>query len=204
MPKKTEYVIDEELTNTVSVMLNTIPKLQALRDNSVIILCCMKVRMDDDGETEPPKGGPVKLKKLSDLERLFVDGNAHYILTVDYHFWKNSNQKQQWKKLFDMLMDIQPEPTDKGLKLKKRAPTCDTKHVETYELFGACDDASLAVWDAMKNSGGRMKDFLDSCAPAPNKKKTAAAKPGAEPESGAEPEPEPEPAPKGKKSNGKK
>jgi len=207
MPKKTEYVTDEELTNTVSSMLSNIEKLQALRDNNVVILCCMKVRMDDDGETEPPKGSPVKLKKLSDLERLFVEGNAHYILTMDYHYWKNSDQKQQWKKLFDELMDIQPEPTETGLKLKKRAPTCSTKHVESYELFGACDDETLAVRDAMKNTGGRIKDFIGSFVSAPATATDAADEALAEPEPEPEPEPEspePEPAPKSKGKNGNK
>lgn len=206
MAKKTEYVTDEELTNTVTAMLSSIPQLEPLRDNSVVILCCMKIRMDDEGETEPPKGSPVKLKKLSDLERLFVEGNAHYILTMDYHFWKTADMKQQWKGIFDELMDIQPEPTEAGLKLKKRAPTVPNKHVETYELFGACDDATLAVRNAMKNVGGRIKDFVSEFATsttapaAPAEAATPEPEPEPEqPEPEAEsPEPEPEPAPKSK------
>lgn len=205
MAKKTEYVTDDELTNAVSGLLSNVPQLQALRDCEVVILCCMKVRMDDDGETEPPKGSPVKLKKLSDVDRLFAEGNAHYILTMDYHFWKHATEKQQMAKLFDELMDIKPEPTEAGLKLKKREASVDVKHVETLELFGAFDEPTLLVRDAMKNVGKRLKDFVDDFVPAPppaadepavNNSEPEAGEPAGEPE--PEPEPEPQPAPKAK------
>jgi len=186
MAKKTEYVTDEELTNAVSQLLTTVPQLKALRDCDVVILCCMRVRMDDNGETEQPKGCPVKLKKLSDLERLFVEGNAHYILTMDYHFWKNSNERQHTAQLFDELMGIKVETSETGLKLKKRDATVTVRHVETVELFGAFDDPTLALREAMKNVGKRMKDFVDDITPAASSADDS--DPEQAPESGEQPE----------------
>ena len=201
MPKKTEYIPDDELTKAVSGLLTDekLPELQALRENEVIILCCMKVVMDEDGETEPPTGGPVKLKKLSDLERLFIQDNAHYILTMDYHFWKEANERQQMARLFDALMDIKPEKTDAGLKLKKRQPGIEMKHPQTYGYFGAFDEPALVLRDAMKDVGRRLKDFVDDIAatePEPAAEAEAGEQPAAE--EAAEPAPEegePEPAP---------
>lgn len=200
MPKKTEYTPDDELTSTVDLMLGTLPQLQDLRDNSVGILCCMKVRMDDDGETEPPKGSPVKLKKLSELERLFIQNKAHYILTMDYHFWKHADRRQQWSKLFDELRDIKPEMTEAGLKLKKRLPSVTVKHVTTLELFGAHDDVTLSIRNAMKNASGRIVEFVDGLdRPAEVADSAASAEMSeaadkVDQESEPEPEPEPEPA----------
>lgn len=195
MPKKTEYVTDDELTKAVSNLLGEerLPELQALRENEVVILCCMKVVMDDDGETEPPEGGPVKLKKLSDMERLFVEGNAHYILTMDYHFWKHASERQRTAKLFDTLLDIKPEPTEGGLKLKKRAPDVDVKHAATLALFGAYDEPTLLLRDAMKDVSRRLKDYVDDIATPEPEAAPAGEEPSPESEEG---EPEPAPAPK--------
>lgn len=195
MPKKTEYVTDDELTKAVSGLLsNEEVPLADLRDNGVIILCCFKIRMDDDGETEPPKGSPVKLKKLSDLERLFVTDNAHYILTMDYHFWKNSNQQQQLATLFDLLMDIKPEASEAGLKLSKRDSDVPFRHAATVQLFGSWNEAVLLVRESFKNVGGRLKDFMDDIA-------ASSAQP---PETAAPEEGEPEPAAKPKTKPGVK
>jgi len=205
MAKKTEYVTDDELTKAVSALLGNegLPKLSALRENEVVILCCMKVRMDDNGETQPPKGNPVKLKKLSDLERLFVEGNAHYILTMDYHFWKNANEQQQMAHLYDELRTIKPEPSEKGLALKKWEPTVNVKFADTIEYFGAFDDETLQLRNAMKNVSKRLKDFSVEPPAAEAEVPTAepATEAGSEPEEGS---PEPEPAPKSKSKNGKK
>lgn len=164
MPKKTEYVTDDELTGLVSTMLanENLTDLQPLRENEIVIMCCMKVRMDEEGETESTKGNPVKLKKLSDVERLFIKGKAHYTLVMDYHFWKNSDDKQRWAKLFDVLYGIKPEKTEAGLKLKKRERDIPVDHAKTLALFGPFDDGTLAVRDAFKDIKGRFLEFVDN------------------------------------------
>ena len=194
MAKKTEYVTDDDLTKAVSGLLGneSLPLLSPLRDNEVIILCCMKVVMDDEGETEPPEGGPVKLKKLSDLERLFVEGNAHYILTMDYHFWKHASACQQTARLYDELRTIRPEPSEKGLALKKWKPTINVKFADTLEYFGPFDDETLVMRDAMKHGSKRLKDFVDDIAASGA---TGKSNPEPEPDTEGEPEPEPEPEP---------
>jgi hypothetical protein len=126
------------------------------------------------------------------LERLFIQDNAHYILTMDYHYWKNSNERQQMAKLFDALMDIQPEPTESGLKLKKREADVTVRHAATLAFFGAFDEDTLLIRDAFKNVSRRLKDFVDDIA-------AESAEP-TEGESAPETEAEPEPA---SKSRGK-
>ena len=200
MPKKTEFTTDDELTKAVTSLLadDRVPQLQPLRDNEVNILCCFKVRMDDNGETEPPKGCPVKLKKLSDLERLFIEGNAHYILTADYHWWKNSNERQQAAGLFDTLMDIKPEPTESGLKLKKRESGIPVKHPETLALFGVYDEPTLFLRDCMRNVSRRLTGFVDDFIAPQTEEAAGETEPQTEQETEPEAEGEPEPVPKKK------
>ena len=171
MPKTTtEYSTDNELTKAVSDLLadESLADLQPLRDHQVIILCCVRTRITQDGETKPCKGSPVKLKKLSEMERLFIPDNAHYILMADYHWWKHANVRQQTAKLFDNLLTIQPEPKEGGgLTLKKREPVIDVKFTETLAYYGAFDHCTLLLRDAMKDSTRRVRDFVGELAEGP-------------------------------------
>lgn len=162
MPTLTEYEADAELSAMVTLQLDTpeLKELQSLRDNEIAILSCLRIRMKDD-EDVPCKGKPAKIKKLGDVERLFVDGHAHYILVMDRHFWKHADKRQQMANVFDALMDVQAEQTESGLKLKKRPSDVDFSHMATVAYFGPYNEGTLNLFEAYSNTRYRLKEFVE-------------------------------------------
>jgi hypothetical protein len=162
MATLTEYEADAELSDMVTLQLDTpeLKELQSLRDNEVAILSCVRIRMKDD-EDVPCKGKPAKIKKLGDVERLFVDNHAHYVLVMDRHFWKHANKRQQMANVFDALMDIQAEMTESGLKLKKRPSDVDFSHMATINYFGPYNENTLNLFEAYSNTSYRLKEFVE-------------------------------------------
>jgi hypothetical protein len=178
---KIEYANEPELTEMVTAMLanQNLKELQTLYEHQVIILCCARVCMDENGETMS-SGAPVKLKKLSEVERVFVADHAHYIVVVDYHWWKTATERQKLANLFDHLMTIKPEAKEDGLALKKREPSIGVKYAETLAYFGPYDEPTLLLRDAVKGMNRRLVEFVDDI--------------GAAAEAPEPVEPEPEPA----------
>ena len=160
---KTEYVPDEDLTPLVNaVMANEeLTELQDIRDNSITIHCCMRVKLDSNGDSKPYKGAPCKLKKVSDAERAFMHDNAQYVLIMDYGFWNGANERQRVAHIFDALQDIEIEDGKSGPKLKKRASDVIINHMATIRRFGAFDEPTLNLQECYKDVGGRLSDFLD-------------------------------------------
>lgn len=165
MATLTEYEVDAELSAMVTLQLDRpeLKELQSLRDNEIAILSCLRIRMKNY-EDVPCKGKPTKLKKLGEVERLFVDSHAHYVLVMDRHFWNHANERQRMANVFDALMDVLAEKTGKtesGLKLKKRPSDVDFSHMATINYFGPYNENTLNLFEAYSNTRYRLKEFVE-------------------------------------------
>src|SRR4051812_14682303 len=120
-----EYSVEKELTELVDEVLHKPEHSEfgPIRDVDLTILPCFVIRTDEDGQTKAGKGDPVKLKKISDLDRLFMKDKPHYIVVVDYGVWENAPDEQRMAMLHACLMQISVEHTDGGkIKLGSRKP----------------------------------------------------------------------------------
>ena len=197
MPKT--YSIEKELTDFVEKLLlnSEIVGLSPLRDHKVKVAACFVIDTDDDGEAKAGKGAPVVLKKVGEVERTFVKDRAQFILVVDYHAWNSWNEKLRHAYLYEELISISVEKTEKGIKIK-RVPHDVNTHVSSMALFGPYTKPLQDLVEAYANKGHRVDHLFDLAAtgghqPEPELEeshiKTAEEVLGEEPE--AEPEAEP-------------
>jgi hypothetical protein len=152
----TEYTIDKEISNAVVDMLGDglYTEFAPLRDNEVKIETCAMVRVNKDGEDMPAKDDPVTLKKVPQVEKLFVD--VDYILIVDNSAWKTANSEKAQKAIIHRgLMKILVEPNDGGVKLATRKPDI-VEFTETAMRFGAYTDKLLTFQEATALASKRV------------------------------------------------
>jgi hypothetical protein len=175
---KVEYVEDDELRAAVDDIINNpkIHEMEAVRELGVAILCCMIVKMSEDGEEAKVPVWPAKLNKLNEAERLYVKDHAHYILTMEYSFWHAANEKQRFAALLDTLLDIEPtkEESDANIKLKKRTPDIRVKHLATIGYYGAYNEDIINLREVF-DSNTLLVDLTGQARQLP-KVKPAAAK----------------------------
>jgi hypothetical protein len=156
----TEYAIDKEVSNAVTDMLgdSLYTEFAPLRDNEVKIETCTLVRTNKDGEDMPAKDDPVTLKKVPQVEKLFVD--VDYILIVDNSAWKTANSDKAQKAIIHRgLMKILVEPKDEGVKLATRKPDI-VEFTETAMRFGAYNDRLLGFQEATAMASKRIAKEL--------------------------------------------
>jgi len=149
---RTEYVMDEELTNTVSAVVNeeAAPEFQWIRDYGLGIYCAMGVRLDDNGDTWPLRNGPVKLRKVSDMELLFTSDSAVQLyLVMDYHFWSKVDERTRKAKLCEQFATLKPSNF-------KRMQT--TEHKPKDESMDTCIKWTDEEWQAIAKRARALKD----------------------------------------------
>lgn len=137
MPKTTEYVIEQDLTDLVADVLSNqdYVDLKSLRICGVIIHACMKIQMDDEDQPVKCKGNPVTLKKFGPAERLFIRDDAHLMLVFDFGTWENCSVVEREYYIYRALVSLSAEEKDDVLKFTKHKPDV-TEHLSTLVLFG--------------------------------------------------------------------
>jgi hypothetical protein len=158
----TEYIQDKEIANAVTDMLGDteFTEFAPLRDSEVKIESCVCVRTNQEGEDQPPKADPVSLKKVSPVEKVFVD--LDYILVVDNSAWKTANTDQAQSAIIHRgLMKIQVEQSEKGLKLATRKPDI-VEFSETVVRFGTYNQPLKTLKEAFTLAAKRLAKELHS------------------------------------------
>lgn len=157
----TEFVPDKEIANAITDMLGDTdyPEFAPLRENEVKIESCLMVRTNQEGEDQKPKADPITAKKVSPVEKLFVD--ADYILIVDNSAWKTANSEQALGAIIHRgLMKIQVEVSEKGgLKMTTRKPDI-VEFSETVMRFGSYNQPLLTLKDALATAAKRLANQL--------------------------------------------
>lgn len=160
MPK--EYSQEKELTEFVERLTtgDDIAELSPLRDHKIRVLACFVIDTDDDGEPKAGKGDPVVLKKVGDVERTFLKDKAQFILVVDYHAWNGWSDKLRTAYLYDELIGISVEKTEKGVKIKRVPPGVRT-HTSSVARFGAYTKPLQELMDAYDNKSQRLDHLFE-------------------------------------------
>lgn len=136
MANKIEYITEPELTDLVSDVLTNenYADLKSLRQNDVVILSCMKIHMDDNSEYVKCKGNPVALKKVGDMERIFMTDSAHFILVFDMGVWEGSSATERKYHVYRTLVAMSAEMKGEKLVFTKHKPDV-VEHLSTLTLF---------------------------------------------------------------------
>ncbi len=152
-----EYDMDKELEHDVASMIEdaTLSEFEDLRELGIIVLPCMRIRMDKDGETQPCTGEPVSVKRVGPVERLFMSKKPHFILVVDYGTWNAADEQRRKIMLHRGLMRLVVEKTDDGIHLSTRKPEI-VEFIRTVERFGAYTEQLLNLREAFRNSANRI------------------------------------------------
>lgn len=162
----TEYVESKELTNALTDFLGELEytEFNPIRDTELKIQICLVVRQNAEGEDVPPKGDPVALKKVTPLERVYID--ADYILTVDNYAWNHAKTKQEQDAMLHRgLMQIDIQSTEKGVKLKTRKPEI-REFSATVGRFGAYHERLINFKDTFELAGKALVRQLGAGDPA--------------------------------------
>jgi len=116
-----EYSSEKELDAALEKIIGNNPDFIPLVDGEVRVAACFVIRMNDDDETIPPKGAPVKIVKVPPALQVFMAGKIKpsFILVVDKHWWDNSPDKTREGAVGRYLYRIEIQKTDDGLVLKK-------------------------------------------------------------------------------------
>ncbi len=147
-----EYVKDETLQGALDDILSDgeLREFANLRDNKVVIACCLKVKTNKDGEDEASPGEVVQLKKVSALHKVFID--AHYLMVVDNYGWNNANSEIKQKAMIHKaLMRIDVEEDGGNLKFKARQPDV-VEFRATVLRYGTYNESLLDMREAFKLS----------------------------------------------------
>ena len=153
----TEYDMDKELEHDVASMIEdaALSEFEALRELSIIVLPCMRIRMDKDGESQPCTGEAVSAKRIGPVERLFMPKKPHFILVVDYGAWSAADEQRRKIMLHRGLMRLVAEKDDDGIHLSTRTPEI-VEFIRTVERFGAYTEQLLNLREAFRNSANRI------------------------------------------------
>jgi hypothetical protein len=162
----TDYDLDKDLEREMVGMVadETLSEFGPLRDLAIVILSCVKVRMNKDGETEACSGDPVAVKKVGPAERLFMPKKPHFIVSVDYGTWDAADERQRKIIVHRALMRIAAEKTDEGMKVGMRKPDI-LEFTTTVARFGAYNDPLLTLREAFRNSAHRLIPQMEEEAP---------------------------------------
>lgn len=156
----TEYVIDKEVSNAVTDMLanDEYNEFDPLRNHEIKIEACLCVRLNAEGEDMPPKPEPVALRKISPVDKLFVD--VDYILIVDNSTWKTANSDQaQLAIIHRGLMKISVDEIEGKIKLSTRKPDV-VEFSATLVRFGAYKDTLLNLREILSPAAKRLAKEL--------------------------------------------
>jgi hypothetical protein len=156
---KVEYYEDTELTKLVKSIIGDTkkPALNAIREQDLKIVPIVKSRTNKEDEHEQNPGPPAKIQKVNDLWRLFTD--AHYLLIVDYYFFKHANCVEAG--IFNALCEVEVTVKDGAVKLATKKPEI---HVFTATLqeYGAFDETLLALREWMNTAKTKAaKSFVE-------------------------------------------
>ena len=158
-----EYDLNKDLSTALAEMQANVEftEFNELRENEIIVLACVRIRMDDDGETQPCKGDVVMLKKVTPLEKLFITKKPHYFMVVDHHAWTNAHETARAAMLHRGLMRIAVEKGETGIKLGMRKPDI-AEFTATVRRFGAFSDVLCDLRDAFRSSAHRLVPAVDN------------------------------------------
>jgi len=86
----TEYEPDTGLNAAITTVLSErkFAEFKPLNDQNIKVLAFLKVTTNSEGDHTPCKGCPVKVQKVSDLNRA-AGIDADYIILVDYYAWNH-------------------------------------------------------------------------------------------------------------------
>ncbi len=163
-----EYEVNKELSNALKDLLDddSMTEFTNIREHEVIILPCMKIKTDKDGESQESPGEVVQMKKVSPLHRVFIE--AHYIMVVDYYGWTHAKSTDHQKAmLHKALMRVEVDKDDGGnLKFSARAPDV-VEFRATVVRFGAYTEPLLDMREAFKLA---VPTFVDNTGSSAKKK----------------------------------
>lgn len=166
MPTKVEYSEEKELTEFFAEIMK-LPDFADLVEDEVAILPCFCIRTNDDGENVDYKWPPVKAKKVDEAMRIFMPEKPHYVLIVDYTYWKDVQPAQCEAAIHEALCSINVTKTDAGdLKLKTVPPEIVT-YARTLKRYGpyrqTLQDAAdfFTVRDGMRKNTERLLPNMD-------------------------------------------
>jgi len=159
----TDYDLDSALDDEVASMIEdaTYSEFDDLRELGIVVLPCMRVRMDKDGETQPCKGEPTTIKRVGPLERLFMTKKPHFLLVMDYGAWSAANEERRRIMLHRGLMRIAVEKTEEGTRLGTRKPDI-VEFTRTVERFGAYTEELLSLREAFRKSAHRILPTVEA------------------------------------------
>jgi len=155
MATNIEYSFDGELDDAVASMLQK-REFKNIVDVGVKIAACMLVRVDADGNTQPPKGSPIRMMKVSPLHRLLMDKKPHYLLVMDYHWWNEAEDRARRAMLHHGLCYIEAQKAEGNeLVLKMRKPDF-VLFTATVSRYGAWSEVMDELADAFASKPGRF------------------------------------------------
>jgi hypothetical protein len=152
----TEYVIDPGIEAAVSKMVNdeAFTEFIPIRKQNVIILAAAKITTDKDGIEKPGTGEPIQVKKVSDSDRVFLEG--HYKLYFDWCRWTQANEQEQKAMLHRTLMRLSVEEKEGGIKYGTRVPDIIEFHA-TVVRFGAWTESLVMLRNNLQAAQAKMK-----------------------------------------------
>jgi len=158
-----EYDLDKELEQETASMIEdeAYSEFENLRELGIVVLPCMRVSMDKDGETKPCKGEAASIKRVGPVERLFMTKKPHFLLVVDYGAWSDADEQKRRVILHRGLMRITAEKNDDGLCLGTRKPDI-VEFTRTVERFGAYTEQLLNLREAFRNSAHRILPTVEA------------------------------------------
>lgn len=138
----TEYIVDDALTSFVEQFLadKTYVELAPIRQQPFTFLAVHVLKSKKDGEAVETSGDVVSIKKLSDLEKAFIQGD--YFVVVDHTRWTSCSEHNQKAQLHHAFMSLEvvenkeAEEDEPKFKTRKRKPDV-VEYVDTVARFGA-------------------------------------------------------------------
>jgi hypothetical protein len=153
----TEYDINQEFCNAVEAMLadDKYEELNPIREQELQIFSMLVVRHNTKGEPLPPKDPPVVCRRIPPVFEALTKG--HYVVLADHEFWTHSAKLVQDAALHCALSAILVEVSDKGVKLKTKAPDF-VGYRTNVKRFGAWKPPLVDIRDALKQSAKQFAE----------------------------------------------
>jgi hypothetical protein len=146
----TEYIEDVGLNDAVKDLLTDekLSEFENLRLTGLKIMPLLLVKTNTDGDHEPCKGLPAKIRKVPDLYKA-AGVDAHLILIVDYYAWNHPGgvnpENTKLAILHSALKTVSAEKKDGKLKIGKNEPDV-IAFTDTIKRYGpTCEREAVFI-----------------------------------------------------------
>jgi len=124
--------------------------LSSLTNEEVEIKAVFYIKTDEEGETKPSAGAPVKLRKISPEFKLFMKDKPDFILIFDYHAWKHVSPEKREPMIHETLRRISVERNQAGALKLRTLPHAIQTDIATAQCYGAWNPALVQMKDALR------------------------------------------------------